>query len=337
MTFLALAFVLAAAPAQAEPAAEDRARVELIERVSRSVVHVKAEQSEPLAVNTARSGRDRVFDDMLDSLGGPRKPEEGTGFVIDSARGLVLTAAHIVDEAKTITVNLPGGTSARAELAGLDVDGGIALLRVSGSLPALPLAEREPRAGETAIIVGWMIPLKSVMPVEGMVMGDAPGAEASPLAPPFAKYIALDAVIPNGGFGGSPAVDSSGKVVGMVSAIYGRDYGPGSLTMIISAAGMAKDLAQLAAAGRISRSAIGMKVDCPKGNCFVDSIDAGSAAAKAGLRQRDALIAVDSVKVASVPAVQRAIGRKPIGAPVELTVYRDGQLVTLSAITVARP
>lgn len=243
-------------------AAEDRDRVELIDRVAKSVVHVRVEQETPAVVGTPAS-TDRELEALLDKYAGrrARKPEEGSGFVIDSARRLVLTAAHIVDNAKSITVGLPGGGTDPAQVVGIDPEGGIALLRAATELPALALADREPKPGETALIVGWMIPLKSVMPVEGMVMGAAPAVDDSPAAPPFARYVALDAVIPNGGFGGSPVLDQSGKVIGMVSAIYGRDYGPGSLTMMIPTAAMAHHVSQLAAAGKVTRSGIGITVD----------------------------------------------------------------------------
>lgn len=338
---LALAWALPHAAASAQGvAAEDRQRVELIERVARSVVHIKVEHEDPAVVNKARDPQSRGkarFDveQLFDTLKGKPKPEEGSGFVIDSARGLVLTAAHIVDDAKAITVTLPGGATAGAHVAGIDEDGGIALLRVAAQLPALGLSDREPRAGETAIVIGWMIPLKSVMPVEGMVMGEAPGLDDSPTAPPFATYVALDAVIPNGGFGGSPVVDKSGKVTGIVSAIYGRTYGPGALTMMIPAAAILGDVAQLAASGRVSRGAIGITVDCAEGHCTVGTVEPGSAAESAGLRSGDSLIAVDGARMASVAQVQRAVGRKPIGSSVALTVYRDGRLHSLRAITSA--
>ncbi|HET7816441.1 MAG TPA: trypsin-like peptidase domain-containing protein [Sphingomicrobium sp.] len=337
-----LACVLAAAslaaPAQAQGmAAEDRHRVELIERVSRSVVHIKVEHEPPSVINTpipqrrGKAGFD--VERFFDTLKGKPKPEEGSGFVIDSGRGLILTAAHIVDDAKAITVTLPGGATVAGQVAGIDEDGGIALLRVAAQLPALNLSDRAPKAGETAIVVGWMIPLKSVMPVEGMVMGEAPGLDDSPMAPPFATYVALDAVIPNGGFGGSPVVDQSGKVIGMVSAIYGRTYGPGALTMMIPAATILEDVAQLAASGRVRRGAIGITVECPEGHCRVSTVEAGSAAETAGLRSGDSLIAVDGAKMSSVAQVQRAVGRKPIGSSLALTVYRDGRLQSLQAIS----
>ena len=339
---LALASALPHAAASAQGvAAEDRQRVELIERVSRSVVHIKVEHEPPAVVNTADTqprGKARFdVERFFDTLKGKPKPEEGSGFVIDSARGLVLTAAHIVDDAKAITVTLPGGgATAAAHVVGIDEDGGIALLRVAAQLPALSLSGREPKAGETAVVVGWMIPLKSVMPVEGMVMGEAPGLDDSPTAPPFATYVALDAVIPNGGFGGSPVVDQSGQVTGIVSAIYGRTYGPGALTMMIPAATILEDIAQLAASGRVRRGAIGITVDCADGHCTVSTVEPGSAAEAAGLRSGDSLIAVDGAKMSSVAQVQRAVGRKPIGSSVALTVYRNGRLHSLRANTSAR-
>ena len=243
---------LSAAPIAAQPARPpltDLGRGELIARVQRSVVHVKA-VSEPPAppAPVAESKRSRSrpktplgLEEFLRNFSGkdPRAPrrEEGTGFVYDGARDLVVTAAHIVDKAKTLTVVLPGGVERPATLAGIDPRHGVAVLHVPGlDLPALPLAARSPRTGETTIVVGWMIAARSILASQGMVMGAfateaLTGAESIDLA----RYHALDNLLPNGGFGGSPAVDADGNVIGLVSAIFSAGgFGQQALTLVIA-------------------------------------------------------------------------------------------------------
>ena len=249
----ALLLMLAPAPAIAQSAEEEAARIALIARIKPSVVQVKAlAPPRPAAAKDSkkRSGDmtvDDFFATMRGKLGVPR-PQEGSGFVVDSERGLILTAAHIVAGNSKVRVVLADGSERDAAVVAADDRAGIALLRVAGGVPpALELSASEPRAGERALLLGWMIPLKSVLAFETMVTGPAPGAADKSPEAPSVDYVALDVAIPNGGFGGGPVVGRDGKVIGVVSAIYGTSYGPGALTLIIPGAQIAPRLASLVA------------------------------------------------------------------------------------------
>ena len=249
-----LLLLLAPAPAMAQAAEEEAERVALIERIRPSVVQVKAlAPPRPAAAkgSSAAKKRDRAFDDLLATMQGrfgePR-PQEGSGFVVDSARGLILTAAHIVAGNSNVRIVFTDGSEREAAVAATDDSAGIALLRVAGDMPpALELSANAPRAGEHALLLGWMIPLKSVLAFETMVTGPASSAADKTPEAPSVDYVALDVAIPNGGFGGGPVIGRDGKVVGVVSAIYGTSYGPGALTLIIPAAQIAPRLASLSA------------------------------------------------------------------------------------------
>jgi S1-C subfamily serine protease len=89
-----------------------------------------------------------------------------------------------------------------------------------------------------------------MLATEGMVAGEAPaGTFTSAVAPKLADYVVIDNALPNGGFGGSPVIDRAGDVLGLVSAIYGRDYGREALTMMIPAAALQARLREMTAAG----------------------------------------------------------------------------------------
>lgn len=252
----AMLLLITSAPATAQADEEESARIALIARVKPSVVQVKALAPPPPAISgrAKTSKADKAFEDFLATMKGrvgePR-PQEGSGFVVDAERGLILTAAHIVARNNGVRVAFTDGSEREAAVVAADDRAGIALLRVAGSLPpALELSASEPRAGERALLIGWMIPLKSVLAFETMVTGPAPGAADKSPDAPSVDYVALDATIPNGGFGGGPVVDRNGKVVGMVSAIYGVTYGPGALTLIIPAAQIVPRFASLSAGVR---------------------------------------------------------------------------------------
>lgn len=317
----------------AEPGAQ-LSRPDLIALASPSVVRVKAKPRPASPSAPARGKRDPAIENIFSSIVPKPKDQEGTGFVVDQSAGLVLTAAHIVAKAGEVTVELPGTGVRAATVAGIDEESGIALLRVSGALPpALAFTERALVPGEAAMIVGWMLPAGSVLALEGMVMGEIPAVSDEPTAPPLADYVALDAVIPNGGFGGSPVLDREGKVVGFVSAIYGRTYGPGALTLIIPSRGVPALIDALASDGRVARSVIGITTSCTAGACSVDAVEAGGPAALAGLRQGDRIVAIDGAEMRSDTAIRRAIAARPPGSQVRLRMMRGAQPFEVAVAT----
>jgi S1-C subfamily serine protease len=241
--------LLVAASATAQPPAlatwaDDRARISLIERVKPSVMHIRA----------TRKPSDSAADKSLDGIRGmfglpPGQPQEGSGFVADSALGLVVTAAHIVERSERVEVLDPAGTVFPAEIALSDPARGLAVLRVARlASPALTVAPRVPVAGESLLMVGWMTPVRSLLALNAMAMGtlsvdrSAAGANAS-----AGPYVALDRTLPLGSFGGAPVIDSSGSVVGLVTATYGRDAGPSAVTLMLPLAALHTLLADAAA------------------------------------------------------------------------------------------
>lgn len=257
------------APVPIAPSAADRTRIALIERVGRSVVHVKGVRERvrpapapPTSSDRKRSDRraresEELFRKMIGDIDKPLR-EEGSGFVVDSARGLVATAAHIVDRSDTVTVVLPDGRELPAERLGTDAARGVAVLRVSGlGLPQLSMTLRRPKAGESTLVLGWMIPLGSVMAIDGMVMGDvatvpkasipADGGPDANEAQQLAGALALSNALPLGSFGGGPAVDADGRVVGLVTAIFGKGgFSGNSMTLAIPAAKVRDAVDQIA-------------------------------------------------------------------------------------------
>jgi serine protease Do len=328
--------------------ADEEARIALVARTARSVVQILGETDRPPITPSAGKGgpassrpaRNKpptaAIDDFFRSINESQPPrrEAGTGFVVDEQNGLVLTAAHLVGKLDTIRVGLPDGTSKAATLVGIDEDSGIALLRVAGlGLPALPLESRIARPGETALLVGWMNPLNAVLPIEGMVMGPVPALSDEPAAPPLGDYVALTNVLPNGGFGGSPVLGRDGRVIGIVSAIYGRTYGPGALTMMIATSSIANVVDQLGRTGSVRRSEIGIQSDCSADPCKIADVTRGGPAEAAGIRADDAAIAVDGVAIRTDAQLRRAIAAKPVGSTVAMTIARGGQQSTVHVVT----
>ena len=350
---LILSALAAQVSAQSAPFANpaDAARVDLIERASRSIVHVKAEQDSPSYDPYARMSdkerervlkRDPKFFERLGST--PPKPrlmqEQGSGFVFDSAKGYVLTAAHIVRFSQRLSIVTPAGQEFPATLVGTDAETGLAVLRFEGAtFPALPLATRQPRSGETAIIVGKMIPMSSVFASQGMVMGMAGHGEGSGEGfPSLTDYLAFDNLLPSGGMGGGPALNMKGEVVAVIAAIFGaQGYGQTAGTMGVPLADLRPVIDALVRDGKVKRSYIGLSYDCGNGKCSVFAVAKDMPAAKAGLQPGDILKTVDGAPVTTWVGLRRQIASKPLGARVKFVVERGGQMVTADVSLIEQP
>jgi S1-C subfamily serine protease len=323
----------------------DAARAEIIARGSRSMVHVKGvEPPRPVADDlglNSRNRREREAAEMWRRLIGQNNPlepprQEGSGFVWDAQRGLILTAAHLVERAQSVTVTLPDGSERPAEKVGVDPELGIAVLRVPRiDLPELSFAAHTPRAGEAALVLGWMIQLRSVLAMQGMVMGGIGNADLdASAAPPLADYVALDNTLPNGGFGGGPALDGEGKVFGVVSAIFGRGYGPDALTLVIPATQLRPVLEDLVTTGRVRRSQIGIATQCEQRLCTVTAVETGSPAERAGLAAGDRILTANGQAVQTSVGLRRVVAATPVGASVRVVIDREGRSSTIDIPTV---
>ncbi len=338
---------LSAGPGAAQSSSQsaDGARVALIEATKRSVVHVKAVLPAPPTIELPQDRRSRKTRDIIQQLTGGRtaepRREEGSGFVIDAAAGLILTAAHIVDDAVSLSIVQVDGTEVPAERVGVDHGSGIALLRAPvPALRPLKLASRIPAAGETGLVVGYMLPLKSVLSLEGMVMGTASSEAFGSEAPLLADYLAFDAALPNGGFGGAPVIDRTGEAIGIVSAIFGHGYGPDAITMILPVAQLRPAIEQLASSGRVRRGWIGAEIECAPFPCVVSSTVPGGPADLSGIRAGDRVVSIGGVSIARSGLAERAIAQAPIGATLNVELLRPDRTpasITIAVKTAANP
>jgi S1-C subfamily serine protease len=145
---------------------------------------------------------------------------QGTGIVYD-ANGYIVTNAHVVDGATSVTVTLAGETTARdATVISTDTANDIAVLKVSDTTGLVPvtLSTTNVAVGDQVVAVGNALALEGGMTVtQGIVSAinrSIQTAESSQLT----GLIQTDAPISSGNSGG-PLVDASGQVVGMNTAV----------------------------------------------------------------------------------------------------------------------
>src|SRR3989454_11169129 len=169
---------------------------DLADRLKPALVHVRV-----------RRGGSGAKDD--DAPGEPRR-STGSGFVIDS-NGLIVTNAHVVEQAEWIQVRLADGRRFNGRTVGLDSRVDLALVRIDASgLPVLPLGDsNRMRVGEFVLALGHPFGLEQSVSF-GIV--SRKGAPLTVAAPGF-DFIQTDAAI-NPGNSGGPLVNMAGAGIG---------------------------------------------------------------------------------------------------------------------------
>lgn len=143
----------------------------------------------------------------------------GTGVVIDAEQGFVLTNAHVVADATSITVTV-GGEDREATLVGADTDADIAVVRLadtSGLVAAAIADDGSTAVGDDVVAIGNALALEGGLTVtEGIVSALDRSLETE--SGSLDGLIQTDAAISSGNSGG-PLVNAAGQVVGINTAV----------------------------------------------------------------------------------------------------------------------
>ena len=310
----------------------------LVEAVEPAVVAIKVEShGESLAEIPAPFRH-------LFSEHAPIERGEGSGFII-SADGLVLTNAHVVAEADSISVLLRDGESAPATVLGLDRSMDIALLKLSGdqTWPHVELGSSgDLKVGDWVVAMGNPLGLGHTV-TAGIV--SAKGRELGQDIYGNEDYIQTDAAINQGNSGG-PLFDIHGNVVGMNTAIIA---GANTIGFAIPSDLLKSVKAELEDDGHIRRGYLGVEplkltpqlaaqigVDPTQGALIWRVFD-GTPAAKSGLLSKDVVIAVDDTAIMEPADLIKAVGNKRPGDVVHLMVIRGSKQHKVKLVLAERP
>ncbi len=267
-------------------------------------------------------------------FGGPRlRPPpargEGSGFVI-SSDGYILTNAHVVDQAREVTVRTTDRHEYRAKIVGVDVRTDVAVLKIDATkLPVVRIGSPTGlKAGE------WVIAIGSPFGFESSVTAGIVSATARSLpGDAYTPFIQTDVAV-NPGNSGGPLFNLRGEVIGINSQIASHtgSYQGVSFAIPIDIAMNVKD--QLIASGRVQRGRIGVTIQDvnqaladsfrlarPRG-ALVSQVEKDGPADQAGLKPGDVILAVDAGAIersGELPAV--IAGIRP-GSHATLTIWR---------------
>lgn len=291
-----------------------------------------------------------------DELMGARKPRLfssiGSGVIIDARRGYVLTNAHVIKDAKLITVTLNDGRVSKAQLVGSDPLTDVALIKIAAdNLRTLTIADSDDLSvGDFVVAIGNPFGLNRLGTSQSATFGIISALQRSDLnMEGMENFIQTDAAINPGNSGGA-LVDMQGRLIGINTMI----LSPGGIGNIgIGFAipiNMARSVAeQIIKFGSVRRGMMGVFVQqlTPElaeafgvkniKGAIITQINPGSPADKAGLKPGDIITGINDHPVNEASQVKNIIGLLRVNSDVNMSILRDGKpLVMKAKITDAR-
>jgi len=266
----------------------------------------------------------------------------GSGFII-STDGYILTNNHVIEYAAQygydLTVMLHDGTTYKASIVGYEEDNDVAVIKIDaeGLSPVVIGDSSAMKVGETVYTVGNPLGELAYTMTGGMVsaLDRTIVADDSTSIDMFQ----IDAAV-NAGNSGGPVYNSKGEVIGIVTAKY-SDSGVEGLGFAIPINDAMDIASQLIENGYVTGKAyLGVSVmditsyvtqyyNMPEG-AYVNSVNAGSCAEKAGIMTGDIITAVGDVQISSVEELKSALKNCSAGDIAPITVYRSGDTLNLT-------
>ncbi|MFT4170961.1 MAG: DegQ family serine endoprotease [Rhodocyclaceae bacterium] len=255
---------------------------------------------------------------------------EGSGFIV-SGDGYVLTNAHVVADATDVTVKLTDKREFKAKVIGSDSRTDVALIKIDASgLPFVRMGDaQKSKVGE------WVVAVGSPFGFENTVTAGIISAKARRLPDEtFVPFLQTDVAI-NPGNSGGPLFNLNGEVIGINSQIYSRSGGFMGISFAIPIDVAMKVKDQLQKYGKVSRGKLGVGIQSISkemaasfglqgaDGALVNSVEPGSPADKAGIREGDIVLQVDGNKVDDSADLARVIGERHPGDTVKLRIWRD--------------
>ena len=348
--WLAAGAALAVVPAAAETATKTLPRAQgeielsfapLVRTAAPAVVNVftrrSVQQGRPLSPFFNDPFFRRFFGEDSPFVGPRERIESSLGSgVIVAPSGLIVTNHHVIKDSDEITVALADRREFAATVALTDERTDLAVLRVDTRGRPLPFLELrdsdELEVGDLVLAIGNPFGVGQTV-TSGIVSALA---RTQIGVADFRSFIQTDAAINPGNSGGA-LVSLDGKLAGINTAIFSRTGGSIGIGFAIPANMVAVVIDAAVRGGKVARPWLGVSgqsvdaemsealgLDRPTG-VLINNLYPGGPAAAAGIEVGDIVRTVDGREVFDAPGLDYRIATRPLGAPTEIEILRDGE------------
>jgi len=285
------------------------------------------------------------FEDMFKEFGAPQERKSsalGSGFIIDE-KGIVITNNHVIQDAEDIIIRVNGDKEFKANVIGADPLSDIAVLQLDTKEKFIPVKFGD---SDNARIGDWVIAIGNPFGLGGTVTSGIISARNRSIGlSRYEDYIQTDASI-NSGNSGGPLFDMNGDVIGINTAILGRNGSIGiGFSIPSNSAKIVID--QLIEFGETKRGWLGVriqdvtkeiadveKLDKPRG-ALVASVAQNSPSDKAGVKAGDIILEFDGEKIQEMKQLPIIVARTEVGKKVKVKIWRNKKEI-IKTITLGR-
>ena len=305
----------------------------IVAEVTPAVVNISVVTRSPLQDNPLF--RDPFFRKFFNLPDKPQRREQaaGSGVIVDAARGYVLTNHHVIKDAEQVMVTLRDRRQFQAKLVGADPGTDIAVLQIEAqNLAALRFGDSDQLSvGDYVIAIGN--PFGIGQTVTSGIVSALGRTGLSPEG--YEDFIQTDASINPGNSGGA-LVNLRGELIGINSAIIGPSGGNVGIGFAVPSAIARAVLSQIVRHGEVRRGRLGIEMadlttevmkklgTTVLEGAVVATVQAGSPAQRAGLRELDIVTALNGRPIRSAADLRTRLGLTPVGEEVELGIIRAG-------------
>lgn len=332
----------------AAPRGAPASLADMVERLQPAVVNISTKQR--VQVQNPFAGT--PFGDLFGG-GRPQTRQAqslGSGFLI-SADGYVVTNNHVVSpgargaSVDSITVTLTNGEEYEAKLVGRDAATDLAVLKISGSKP-FPFVKF---GDSTKARVGdWVVAIGNPYALSGTVTAGIISAVHRNTGGTYDRFIQTDASINQGNSGG-PMFDMNGNVIGINSQILSPSGGNVGIGFAIPSEQAIPIIETLRRGEKVRRGYLGVQISplsedmadslglAKNRGEFVQGVEPGEGAEKAGIRPGDVIVRVSGREVTPDETLSLLVSNLPIGSRVPIELIRNGKRMTVTAVVGERP
>lgn len=259
----------------------------------------------------------------------------GSGFVIDAAKGYIVTNNHVIKDADEVRVTFGDDSTLVAKIIGKDEKMDLAVLQVP--VEGKKLTDVKFGDSDKMRVGDWVLAIGNPFGLGGTVTAGIISAQQRDInAGQYDDFIQTDASINRGNSGG-PMFDLQGEVIGINTAIFSPSGGSVGIGFAIPSNLAKSVVGQLIEYGKTRRGWIGVRIQSVTDEiaeslgidghhgALVASITPGGPAEKADLKPGDVITEFDGKSVNAMRNLPRIVAETPIDETVELKYWRDGK------------